>query len=177
VTGLTEGWEFVEEFAEEGFGVVIFAVAAVVGGEVAAGDAGGVRGVGSGGFFDVFRERREKADDMAEPLLFVWLGHADDGAESVRARIVAGISGAAGEDDRDAAEAGSGFDVAAEVIAWIAFAFDFCDEKGRREEVENFASVGGVADGDDVVAFVFEVELQGFAELVVGIYREDHGFF
>src|SRR5580692_5302158 len=172
--GLTEGWEFVEEFAEEGFGVVIFAVAAVVGGEVAAGDAGGVRGVGSGGFFDVFRERREKADDMAEPLLFVWLGHADDGAESVRAGIVAGISGAAGEDDRDAA---SGFDVAAEVIAWIAFAFDFCDEKGRREEVENFASAGGVADGDDVVAFVFEVELQGFAELVVGIYREDHGFF
>ena len=34
---LAEGREFVEEFAEEGFGVAVFAVAAVVGGEVAAG--------------------------------------------------------------------------------------------------------------------------------------------
>lgn len=114
---------------------------------------------------------------MAETLLFVGLGHADDGAESVGAGVIAGVCGEGGEDDWDSAQAMSGFDMAAEVVAGIAVAFDLGDEQGRREEIENFASVGGIADGDDVVAFVLEVELQGFAELVIGIHREHHRFF
>ena len=121
--------------------------------------------MGSGGFFDVFGERRKEPNDVAEALLFVRLGHADDGAESVGAGIVTGVSREGGEDDGDAAETMSGLDVAAEVVAGIAVAFDFGDEQGRSEEIENFARVGCIADGDDVVAFVFEVELQALAEL------------
>lgn len=49
------GGEFVQDFAEEGFVVVFFAVACVVvGGEIAAWDPCGIGGVGGGGFFDVF---------------------------------------------------------------------------------------------------------------------------
>src|ERR1700722_20576804 len=85
------GGEFVEEFAEEAFCDAGLAVAAaVVGGEVAAGDARGVGGVRRGGFFDVLGQRREEPDDVAEAFLFVGIGHADDGAESVGGGIANG---------------------------------------------------------------------------------------
>src|ERR1700722_13554044 len=76
---------------EEGFcGAGLADAAAVVGGEVAAGDARGVGGVRRGGFFDVLGQRREEPDDVAEAFLFVGLGHADDGAESVGGGIANG---------------------------------------------------------------------------------------
>ena len=178
IASSAEGGEFVEEFAEEAFcDAGLAAAAAVVGGEVAAGDASGVGGVRRGGFFDVLGQRRKQPDNVAEAFLLVGLGHADDGAESVGAGIIAGVSGDGGEDYGNVAEAWSGFDVAAEVITGVGFAFDFGDEQGRREEIENFASIGGAADGDDVVTLVLEEHFQGFAELGVGVHGEDHGFF
>ena len=130
IASSAEGGAFVEEFAEEAFCDVGLAVAAAgVGAEVAAGDASGICGVRRGGFFDVFGQRREEPDDVAEAFLFVGLGHADDGAESVGAGIIAGVSGDGGEDYGNLAEARSGFDVDAEVIPGIAFAFDFGDEE------------------------------------------------
>ena len=81
VERLAESGELVEEFAEQGFGGAVFAVAAVVGAEIAAGDARGVGRVRRGGLFDVFGKRCQETDDVAEAFLFIGLGHANDGTE------------------------------------------------------------------------------------------------
>lgn len=49
--------------------------------------------------------RGQHANNVQKALLLVGLGHADDGAEGVRGRIIVGLPGASGHDDRDALEA------------------------------------------------------------------------
>ena len=49
--------------------------------------------------------RCQHAHNVQKALLLVRLGHADDGAEGVRGRIIVGLAGASGHDDRDALEA------------------------------------------------------------------------
>jgi len=128
---LAESGEFVEEFTEEGFAGAVFAVAATVGAEIAAGNARGVGGMRRGGVFDVFGERSQKTDDVAEAFLFVGFGHADDGAERVSLGIITGICRKGSEDDGHGAQAPGGLHMAAEIIAGAldALAFDFGDKQ------------------------------------------------
>ncbi len=131
------------------------------------------------GLLNVLGKRGEQTDDVAEAFLFIGLGHADDGAEGMGLGIVTGVCRKGREDDGHAAQAPSGFHVAAEIVAGAleALAFDFGDEQRRSEEIEDFAGFGGVADGDYVVAFIFQIHLEGFAELCVRVHGEDHRLF
>ena len=109
--------------------------------------------------------------------MFVGLSHADDCAKSVRVGVIAGICGTGGEDYGDLPQGWVRFDVVAKIVAWGVFAFHLGNDECGSEDVENFAGVGRVVHGNDVVAFVLQVDLERVAQRFVGVHGEDQWAF
>lgn len=131
---------------------------------IASGNASGIGGVGRDAVLQVLRQRSEKADDVAEALLLIRLGHADNRAARMGVGVVAGVGGTGGEYDGDAAPLDARFHVGAQIVAGGACAFDFGDDEGGSKDVEDFAGIGGVMDGNHIVAFVLEISFETVAQ-------------
>ncbi len=123
--------------------------------------------------------RGQHANHMQETLLLVRLGHADDGAEGMRGRIIVGLSGASGHDDRDALEALVRLDDETEIVAGHVRNFDFGDEQIRGALAEEFDGFGSCFNGFGNVAFADEDGANRIARAGVGFDHEDqrHRFF
>ncbi len=127
------------------------------------------------GFFVGVRRRGQKLDDVAEALLPVGLGHADNGAQRMRAGVVARICRTRREHHRNALEPRRRFAVRADIVAGHPLALDFCDQQGRRALAENIARFLRVGYGDDVVAFARQKALERFADAGFGVQRQNQG--
>ena len=115
----------------------------------------------------------QHANNVQEPLLLVWLGHADDGTEGVRGRIIVWLAGASGHDNRDALEALIGLHDEAEVVAGHVADFDFGNEQIWSALAEEFDGFGSRFNRFDNVTFADEDGTNGIARAGIGFDDEN----